>query len=207
MPKKQPEPDQTSRERILRVAGALFAEKGFAGASVREIAKTADLNISMISYYFGGKEGLYKEVLDGIFKPLLSMFQANAAMAGTARDKVVRLAGSVMSMHRKNPGPLKMLLRELISPSFYFMTIARDFAPKIIGLLSGIFSEGIAKGEMRRDINPVNAAMSFMSMLNFYFTVRPIREKVLGPEQERDESYAADALKIYFDGIAAKAKK
>ena len=53
-----------ARKRILDAATSLFAQKGYAGVGVREIAKTADVNISMISYYFQGKVGILKEIID-----------------------------------------------------------------------------------------------------------------------------------------------
>ena len=43
---------------ILNVAERLFAEEGFDGTSVRDIAKNANVNVAMISYYFGSKEKL-----------------------------------------------------------------------------------------------------------------------------------------------------
>lgn len=51
-----------ARNRLRRAALALFAAKGFAKASVREIAAAAGVNISAISYYFGDKAGLYRAV-------------------------------------------------------------------------------------------------------------------------------------------------
>lgn len=54
---------QDKREDILDVAERLFAEHGFEAVSVREISKAADINIAMISYYFGSKEKLYEEVV------------------------------------------------------------------------------------------------------------------------------------------------
>lgn len=54
--------DPNAREKLINEAGKLFAEFGFQGVSTREIAKAADLNISLISYYFEGKEGLYLAV-------------------------------------------------------------------------------------------------------------------------------------------------
>jgi len=52
-----------SRERILESALAEFADKGYAGARVRRIAERAGVNAQLISYYFGGKEGLYSELV------------------------------------------------------------------------------------------------------------------------------------------------
>ncbi len=55
------DPERT-RERILDAAAAEFAAKGFAGARVAGIAERAGVNQQLISYYFGGKQGLYDEL-------------------------------------------------------------------------------------------------------------------------------------------------
>ncbi|WP_241485983.1 TetR/AcrR family transcriptional regulator [Chryseobacterium angstadtii] len=54
----------SKEENILFAAEKLFAEKGFEGTSTREIAKMANVNISMISYYFGSKEKLYEKLVE-----------------------------------------------------------------------------------------------------------------------------------------------
>ncbi|WP_180564221.1 TetR/AcrR family transcriptional regulator [Chryseobacterium sp. JV274] len=54
----------SKEENILFAAEKLFAEKGFEGTSTREIAKDANVNISMISYYFGSKEKLYEKLVE-----------------------------------------------------------------------------------------------------------------------------------------------
>jgi TetR/AcrR family transcriptional regulator len=59
---REPDTAQT-RQRIIDAALHEFAAKGYAGARVREIAGRAGVNTQLISYYFGGKEGLYNEIL------------------------------------------------------------------------------------------------------------------------------------------------
>lgn len=65
-PRRSPEPGQRqrdpdrARERLLEAAIEEFGEKGFAGARVKQIADRAGLNQQLISYYFGGKAGLYQ---------------------------------------------------------------------------------------------------------------------------------------------------
>ncbi len=54
--------DKGVRERLLDSAERLFCEYGFDGASIRDIAASADCNIASVNYYFGGKEKLYQEV-------------------------------------------------------------------------------------------------------------------------------------------------
>lgn len=62
--------NENSRSKILEVATKLFAENGFDGVSTRTICKQANINISMISYYFGGKQELYQAIIDNLTKNL-----------------------------------------------------------------------------------------------------------------------------------------
>jgi AcrR family transcriptional regulator len=56
-------PADSTRESLIEAAVAVFSAKGFEGGSVREITRAAGANQAAINYHFGGKEGLYREVL------------------------------------------------------------------------------------------------------------------------------------------------
>ncbi|MDR2117271.1 MAG: TetR/AcrR family transcriptional regulator [Planctomycetaceae bacterium] len=56
----------TIQLRIIEAAGPIFAQKGFAATTVREICAAAKVNQAAINYYFGSKEGLYKKVFESI---------------------------------------------------------------------------------------------------------------------------------------------
>ena len=58
-------PSELTRQALIEAATTVFAEKGFEGGSVRLITQKADANQAAINYHFGGKEGLYREVLRG----------------------------------------------------------------------------------------------------------------------------------------------
>jgi TetR/AcrR family transcriptional regulator len=70
-----------TRQRILDAALAEFAGKGYAGARVREIAQRAGVNTQLISYYFGGKEGLYNELMATWHRREALMAQEDASFA------------------------------------------------------------------------------------------------------------------------------
>ena len=57
---------EKSKQRILDSAAKLFAQKGYDGVGIREICRDADANICMVSYFWGGKKGLYKGIVDNL---------------------------------------------------------------------------------------------------------------------------------------------
>ncbi|MEW6271181.1 MAG: TetR family transcriptional regulator [Thermodesulfobacteriota bacterium] len=62
--------DETTRDRILAASLRVFATRGFDGARTRDIAELADANLGLIKYYFGDKEGLWKEAVARAFREL-----------------------------------------------------------------------------------------------------------------------------------------
>jgi len=59
---------QCTRERIINAAGELFAERGFASATVRDICKKAETNVAAVNYHFSSKEHLFEETLKSVIK-------------------------------------------------------------------------------------------------------------------------------------------
>lgn len=55
--------DLETREKIIKAARVLFADLGYEGTSVREIAKTAEVNVASVNYYFSSKENLFLEIM------------------------------------------------------------------------------------------------------------------------------------------------
>jgi TetR/AcrR family transcriptional regulator, regulator of cefoperazone and chloramphenicol sensitivity len=98
---------RSTREAIVAAAMRLFAEKGYAAASIREIAAAAGTNVASISYHFGGKEGL------------------RAACAG----QVVELMGGVLAAARRDevlpedPAAATAVLEELVGSVVRFLML------------------------------------------------------------------------------------
>ena len=61
---------QSTKEKILNVAGEIFAKKGFDGTSIREIAQTAEVNLAGINYHYENKLGLYIAVFERNYQKL-----------------------------------------------------------------------------------------------------------------------------------------
>jgi AcrR family transcriptional regulator len=84
-------PSEVTRERILKAAERLFAERGYDATSIRAIVAKARVNQAAINYHFEGKDGLYREVLRASFRALTEDQMAHAAEA-TAMSREQALA-------------------------------------------------------------------------------------------------------------------
>jgi AcrR family transcriptional regulator len=78
-----------SKDHIKEVAIKLFAEKGFDGASVRDIAKEANVNIAMISYYYKSKEALLESLIDDLIRNHSAILKQVEKKNASAYDKLI----------------------------------------------------------------------------------------------------------------------
>lgn len=89
---------EDTRRRILETALQVFATEGYEGASTRQLAERAGVNLPAIQYYFGSKEGLFRAVIDSIIErteqhmaPLAVEVRAALADPATSRDALLEL--------------------------------------------------------------------------------------------------------------------
>jgi AcrR family transcriptional regulator len=64
------ERDRETRERLIDSATRLFAERGFAKVTVREICRSARANVAAVNYHFGGKNGLYEDIVQSAIRTM-----------------------------------------------------------------------------------------------------------------------------------------
>ncbi|MGY1649780.1 TetR/AcrR family transcriptional regulator [Geodermatophilus sp. SYSU D01119] len=80
------------REQLVAVGRAVFAERGYDGTSIEELAVRADVSKPVVYEHFGGKEGLYAAVVDREMQRLLDRFTAALAQGGGPRALLERAA-------------------------------------------------------------------------------------------------------------------
>ena len=138
---------------ILEVAESLFSEKGFDGTSVRNIAKVAEINIAMVSYYFGSKERLLESLI--VYKTSDLKNQLDNLLQEDLEpiDKINTLIELYIDRINNNRGIYRILHFEL--PSKKRDQTLQDFAEFKKGNLKSletIIEEGQKKGIFRKDI-------------------------------------------------------
>lgn len=107
---------QREKEKLLRAATELFARNGYDGVSIREISEAAGVNSAMISYYFGGKRGLYSAALIAQLEELRDFLSLDAE-ALDPRAVFRRYAEAACAIHEQNPYLLQYIYREFIAAS------------------------------------------------------------------------------------------
>jgi TetR/AcrR family transcriptional regulator len=170
--------DLSARLQIMKVALKLFAEKGFPAVSVREIAKKSGHNISMISYYFGGKEGLYKAIIaDHMLKTIeevrkIFLSRETQQMTKTSfRSEIRSMVALVTNMKFESPEMTNIMQRERVDS----LPFARELHEKLIDPVADqvieVFKQAQKKGIVRANIDSrVFMGMLFESVMG-YFTM------------------------------------
>jgi AcrR family transcriptional regulator len=108
-------PSDITRERILKAAERLFADRGYEETSVRAIVAKARVNQAAINYHFGGKDGLYREVLRTAFRALTKQQLAHAQeMQGMSRENACLWRGAFAgALTKVNPRSKQRTWRHL----------------------------------------------------------------------------------------------
>lgn len=113
----------STRAVVLEAAGQVFAERGFAEATSKEICERAGANSAAVNYYFGGKESLYEEVLVEAHRQMVSLEDLDVIISsGDAPEQKLRaFLGRMLQTAVSSPElwGIKIYLRELASPSAF----------------------------------------------------------------------------------------
>jgi AcrR family transcriptional regulator len=121
-----------TREQLVAHATRIFAAKGYASTSTREICQAAGANVAAIHYYFGDKEGLYRAVLTKPFDEATSRFEGFDDPALPFADAIRRVLAPFVEMALEQDADarhvLRLHLREALEPSAVF----RDVVARIV---------------------------------------------------------------------------
>ena len=138
---------------ILEVAETLFAEKGFDGTSIRNIAKEAKINIAMVSYYFGSKERLLESLIVYRTSDLKNQLEHLLLEDLEPLDKINKLIELYINRINSNRGIYRILHFEFPSKkSKQNLSVFSELKKGNLKSFEIIIEEGQNKGIFRKDI-------------------------------------------------------
>lgn len=197
--------DSQVRDALLEAARSLFLKYGFRAVSSRQVAAAAGVNPAMIHYYFEGKEGLYRAMLESAIAPVVARV---AAMLGDpATPDIQGLVRTYMRVLAANPWIPGLLVREVLTSDGNFrQAFVRDFAGRFAPMVRTVIAREIEQGRLKRDLDPALTVVSMLSLALFPFISLPITSRVLGLESGEAgmERLIAHTLRVFLHGVAAE---
>jgi AcrR family transcriptional regulator len=187
-----PEISPDARQRLLAAAEDVFAEKGYEAATVREICRTADVNIASINYYFGDKERLYVESIKrahacaddtGLGEPIFD-WPPQTPPKQKLQDFIRMMASRMHAPART--GAMRLLMREMAHPSAAAQQVILEFIQPKAFKLRSILQELLPGCDPRKLLM---IGFSVMGQILFYRQNRPVVELMFGKD-------AIDALDV-----------
>ncbi|MEV3859708.1 TetR/AcrR family transcriptional regulator [Streptomyces sp. NPDC050095] len=128
------------RQQLLEIGRTLFAEKGFEGTSVEEIAAKAGVSKPVVYEHFGGKEGLYAVVVDREMRQLLDMVTGSLT-AGHPRELCEQAAFALLDYIEEYTDGFRILVRDSPIPQSTgsFASLISDIATQVEDILGREF--------------------------------------------------------------------
>jgi len=184
------------KDHILDVAEKIFSELGYDGASTRTISGEAGVNMAMLNYYFGSKEGLYLAVFErkiSAFRTLLQNIGNDASIS--AWDKMDRCIDNYVERIVANSCFQKLINRELS------LNKRTEITDKMTSILmtnvyefKKIIQEGIDSGQFYSDVDQDLVVMTIFGTKNHILNSPHITLRMLGIDK-LDDAYLEASLK------------
>ena len=191
-----------AKTRILKAAISLFAQKGYSGVGVREIAKVAEVNISMISYYYNGKVGILKEIINQFHDEYFNMIKSIIDKKMPPEEKVRIFVRKIVEYLRTN---LDITMIVFNSLPLDIPEIAEIKAERVLKLIEEVKNGFFAEFNLDID-NPVlwsAVGPSLLSIILAHFRFRIVQKNVLNIEFNDDfySDFSNIVSTLFLDGI------
>jgi len=199
-------PKADTRELLLMAAQKVFADKGYEGATVKELADAAGVNVSLVSYYFESKEGLYRTCLEQFGRERLAAAERVLKPAESPEDFRVRLrlfVEEVLYSHTEQAELSMIVQREHNADLSPIRELWRNVFGKIFLTLFGFVAHAQKTGLIRADIDPHATCVLFFGSLMNLSRVDTLHNELYGKTLSDPiyrEQIANDAIKVFLTG-------
>jgi AcrR family transcriptional regulator len=182
------------RERLLRCAERLFAERGFNAVSIRDIAQATGLSHGAIYHHFTSKEDLFLNLLAVNLSELVHAIRTAAAAPGVTRDRIARICRVHLSWAPEKRRMFERALRDLQPADGRVSALIDQARADYVAVIESVLRDGIARGEVR-PTDPRLATVALRGMLWLLAT-----DSFAG-EQRAAGDLVPFVVSLFFEGI------
>ena len=195
---KQVASGKNPKRRLIDAAIALFAEKGYASTSVKEIVAQADVSKPVLYYHFGSKEGMFHAILDWASERQEAVLAEALNMSGTALDRLLFLYQRIYQGLIENPNLFTMIHNLIFGPPqgapLYDF---RKYHGRLADAIKRIYLEGRARNELA-PAEPDDVAILVLGVIDFCIRLGRVGQEPLDPDRSRR------LLNLVFRGLERK---
>jgi TetR/AcrR family transcriptional regulator len=194
MPVPVSSPPQSSRDKILDVAEALFARRGYAGVGLREIADAAGLGKSSLFHHFRSKTQIYGEVLDRVLQRIGVRVVPVLRSGISPVERLERAIATLVDSLAEHPSTSRLLLRALFEDEEFGAETPAELAgaertlAAMLADLSRLIEAGVAQGVFRA-VSVPDTLQSLIGASVYHFASADVGERLTG-----GPLFAADAV-------------
>ncbi|RYC67938.1 MULTISPECIES: TetR/AcrR family transcriptional regulator [Spirosoma] len=193
-------PSQSTEERIKEAARQVFLEKGFDGATSRDIAEAAGINIALTNYYFRSKEKLFVTIFEEITEFFFTGMSAILNKPISLREKIAELIEHDFRMLRENPRLINFILNEVHRNP--------ERMGKMIGLQKvlhhSMLDEQVQREVRQGTIRPISS-MHLMTMMvsniHFLFVSKPMTTQIWNMTEDEFTKFADAHKNLVIDMV------
>jgi len=188
-------PEPNARERLLETAIGMFAEKGYAGTSVREIVEQAGVSKPVLYYYFQSKEGLFLAILEMAENLQKEMLARVLESSGDVLERLLLLYRRIYAGIDENRDLYKMIHALVYgppqgAPDYDF----RRYHQHMLAAIRDIYKAGIDGGEVKK-IAEDEVAYLVLSLIDFCLHIDQVQPHTSDPQRPER------LLRLAFQGI------
>jgi len=186
---------QGARNLIIEAGITLFAERGYASTSVREIVERAGVSKPVLYYYFKSKEGLFRAILDWAAEKQEAILERVLETPGTAFVRLIHLYRLTYQGLMENKNLVKMLHNMIFGPPQGAPPFdIEQYHRRLTRLIKTIYMDGIAMGEVK-DADLEEVGILVLSLLDFCFHLDHLHPESMDPERPER------LLRLAFQGL------
>jgi TetR/AcrR family transcriptional regulator, fatty acid metabolism regulator protein len=197
-------PDEVEPEKrraILHAAVRVFAEKGYHGCRIADVARAADVAYGLVYHYFRNKDELLENVFAEQWTLFINALSAIDAGPGGAADKIAGIFGFVFDVYKTAPSAVRVLMLEVThTPQGLRAGSTRETFDRAVRLLAGVIRRGQEQGELRREVDPVIAATALLGTLELSLSGMVVGLVPAATEAEVDR-VKGQVVSLAIDGL------
>jgi TetR/AcrR family fatty acid metabolism transcriptional regulator len=196
------------RRSILHAAVRVFAERGYHGCRIADVARAAGVAYGLVYHYFRNKDELLESVFAEQWTILVNALRAIEEGPGTAAERIAGMCAFAMDVYKTAPSAVRVLMLEVTrTPNALRAGSTPQTFASAVGIVADVVRRGQATGELRTDVEPLVAAASMLGAIEMTLTglvmgvVRPP-----GPPDEEIDRVKAQLIELVLGGLRAPAR-